>query len=685
MVIQHNLAALNANRISNKNSVKLSKSLEKLSSGYDINRAGDNAAGLAVSEKMRTQIFGMNQSVKNCQDGVSLIQTFEGALNETGAIIERMKALAVQSANGSYDDMTDRAAVEAEYNQLCDEVDQIADTDFNGLVLLNGRNISEGFDCLSEKQPEKIIPRTIGLKNYKSTFGYSDDYKMSIKLLPGMAGRHVDNEIFFALLELEEKIVVNADVENGIPKYSFAVGSEGWSIRNDPDEVQSGIISYEASSGEVIDLAKVSIPLIHSASTVGYGMLDTSHIVHHQSINGARYTSCSINIFVEAAANAEAAFNDAVKYRDHPVDYITDLNGNLYNKANTSEIITYDDLKNNHGIYVQHPDMIADDSLFNINGSINVYNDGQKITGKTFSDDYMKSVFLNAGHSITYTFNGTGWANGGTVETALNGYNTTGKTNGDTMTIKVETIKEQYFNGFYYNPNTQNFELTLAEPAVDYGKAIDGETYSYNGTDWVKKSTNQTVDLKDEGINLPAGIKLFKGMRFTVSNVLSGPTGNIKSGVKLFDAPFAYNMDLILQSGSRTKDAVNFTFDYDSEGIGGLNTNLDCTALGLGLRDLTLSTQEDANLAIDNLDHAQNKVSLIRATFGAVQNRLEHKIDNLNNTNENLTAAESSIRDADVAKEMMNFTKEQILSQASQSMLAQANSLPQQVMSLIAS
>lgn len=128
---------------------------------------------------------------------------------------------------------------------------------------------------------------------------------------------------------------------------------------------------------------------------------------------------------------------------------------------------------------------------------------------------------------------------------------------------------------------------------------------------------------------------------------------------------------------------MNFTFDYSSDGICGLAADLNCTAKGLGMDTLTLKTQESANFAIDRLDHALNKVSMIRATFSAAQNRLEHKIDNLNNTTENLTAAESVICDTDMAREMMNFTKNQILTQSSQSMLAQANSLPQQVMSLI--
>ena len=149
MVVQHNLTAINANRYFGINNTKLSKSLEKLSSGYAINRAGDNAAGLAVSEKMRAQISGINQGVKNAQDGISMVQTFEGALTETDSILQRMRTLATQSANGTYQNDVDREAIQLEYDQLNDELNQIADTDFNGVVVLNGGEMADGLKAVN--------------------------------------------------------------------------------------------------------------------------------------------------------------------------------------------------------------------------------------------------------------------------------------------------------------------------------------------------------------------------------------------------------------------------------------------------------------------------------------------------------------------------------------------------------
>ncbi|MDE6030230.1 MAG: flagellar hook protein, partial [Oscillospiraceae bacterium] len=144
-----------------------------------------------------------------------------------------------------------------------------------------------------------------------------------------------------------------------------------------------------------------------------------------------------------------------------------------------------------------------------------------------------------------------------------------------------------------------------------------------------------------------------------------------------------YSDNLILQTNSRTKDAVNFTFRYSSPGIGELTCDLDCSAAALGMSALTLSAQENANLALDSIDNALNKVSMVRACFGSIQNRLEKKVDNITVTSENITESESHIRDTDMAITMMNFTKAQIVQQAAQSMLAQSNVQPQQVLQLM--
>ena len=153
MRIQHNIMAMNAYRNYTNNTSALSKNLEKLSSGYKINRAGDDAAGLAISEKMRAQITGLNVAQKNAKDGISLVQTAEGSLTEVHDMLNRMVELADQSANGTYDNEVDRANLEKEFTQLKSEIDRIADySNFNGIKLLDG-SLADGFklDTMTNK------------------------------------------------------------------------------------------------------------------------------------------------------------------------------------------------------------------------------------------------------------------------------------------------------------------------------------------------------------------------------------------------------------------------------------------------------------------------------------------------------------------------------------------------------
>ena len=139
MRIQHNVMAMNAYRNYSNNTSALSKNLEKLSSGYKINRAGDDAAGLAISEKMRAQITGLEAAQKNVKDGISLVNTAEGALQEVQDMMNRMVYLAQESANGTFDNPVDRKALQAEVDQLRDEINRIADSaNFNGIKLLDG-------------------------------------------------------------------------------------------------------------------------------------------------------------------------------------------------------------------------------------------------------------------------------------------------------------------------------------------------------------------------------------------------------------------------------------------------------------------------------------------------------------------------------------------------------------------
>ena len=180
MRIQHNIMAMNAYRNYTNNTSALSKNLEKLSSGYKINRAGDDAAGLAISEKMRAQITGLDKAQDNAKDGISLVQTAEGALTEVHDMLNRMYELAEQSANGTYEDATDRNQLQKEVDQLKSEIDRIADSaNFNGIKLLDG-SMKEGTTVaidagsVTGKVNGQAITAASGTANLSGTFKAGD-------------------------------------------------------------------------------------------------------------------------------------------------------------------------------------------------------------------------------------------------------------------------------------------------------------------------------------------------------------------------------------------------------------------------------------------------------------------------------------------------------------------------------
>ena len=577
MVVQHNMTAINANRYFGMNNTKLSKSLEKLSSGYAINRAGDNAAGLAVSEKMRAQISGINQGVKNAQDGISMVQTYEGALTETDSILQRMRTLATQSANGTYQDDVDREAIQLEFDQLNDELNQIADTDFNGVVVLNGGEMADG---------TKV--------DGNGNINYSTAVRQAQQI--GTAGGFV-------------KAVDSANYN----------GTNSETVTFTANVADDGTITWEASDGA---LSTVTQKTGTNKATGGFEYdgavvtVDTSKVVAGDTIT------------IEFGKKS-----DAVGVQPGTIGYNVELGKTGGDKTDGADGVTTATITLTAATKVTSQE-IAD--AFNA------------LNGLTISETYAKDAATPTA--------GTTTINGVTVPGAGNTAEI-GKV-GDGKLVMDENMKISYVD-----KAGQTYELA----SVTAGTMANGATNAGTVTTTVNVGQATFTPANDKAVKLvePDG-------KVSQSNSNDAST-----------ATLTYKDNITLQVGARTKDSVNFTFNYESNGLGDLKADMDCSARGLGTDKLSLATQEDANAAIDKIDNALNKVSMVRGTFGAVQNRLEHKIDNLNTTSENLTSAESRIRDTNMAEEMMNFTKNQILSQASQSMLAQANQLPQGVLSLL--
>lgn len=514
MRINHNISSLNTNRLLASNNRDTGKALEKLSSGLAINRAGDNAAGLAISEKMRGQIRGLNQAAKNANDGISLIQTAEGGLNETHAILQRMRELAVQSANDT-NTASDRTEIQKEVEQLTREITRIStDTEFNTMKLLDG--------SLSDAATKKL---TYGNANFKvkaaaDLDGLEDGtYTINYSATPAVAGGPGANPTLSA----------------NPPWGSTATTAE---------KAASGVTEGTA-------LGKLSF------------IIQLNDFTLTPPADGSTGIKIHLNIY-----NGYEPGSDIII----PIDGVTtgaDIAAALDGKEVTIASMNY------------------------LNTKIG------EITG----------TISSSGSQITFRANAN---------------EVTGNTH-PKLRISVDkgTIP----------PSDASF--TISDIRGPDGSAVD--------------KTNFDVE-------------------FTAAGRTAGLSG-------------AGQIELEVSS---EKDKIPLKFHIGANA--NQNTELtieDMGAEALGVDEIDLTSQQSANDSIETIDDAISMVSSQRAALGAMQNRLEHTILNLGTSSENLQAAESQIRDVDMAAEMSNYTKDNILVQAATSMLAQANQQPQSVLSLL--
>jgi flagellin len=485
MRINNNLMALNAHRYMSSANAKQSKSLEKLSSGLAINSAADNAAGLAISEKMRAQINGLEQATSNAQDGISMIQTAEGALQESENILQRMRELAVQSANDT-NTAEDRAEIQKEVDQLANEITRISEsTEFNTKKLLDGSLTG------------------------KLHIGANEGQDLTVNI-------------------------------NGMDAETLSVDGLG-------AEVTGGDVTSATASGTgtaLVDGNQITVATSEVAATSGS---DTADAALAASVNfAADGADLQLNGVAIATTNVQGL-------------------GDIYDAATN-----------------------ADTVATALQADIDAVYDGTANGGATFT------VNNNAG-----TLEIVNDATGSTSEVDLTGSDAT-------------IAADLGFTSLESNTGTDaSYTLTLTD---------------------TEGSTSATITGLAVDATSASGTGDFEGLELTLDGALA--------------------------------DTESSTITLETGGI-------------------NVSTQSAASTAVTTINTAINDVSAERANLGAIQNRLDHTINNLSTTAENMTASESRIRDVDMAKEMMEYTKLGILQQASQAMLAQANQAPQGVLQLL--
>ncbi len=588
MRIQHNIMAMNAYRNYNLNTSALSKNLEKLSSGYKINRAGDDAAGLAISEKMRAQITGLNAAQKNVKDGISLVKTAEGAMQEIQDMLNRMDYLATQSANGTYDNEVDRLNLQKEVTALKDEINRIAKSaNFNGIQLLDG---SKDAASLGAATTELTGASTwaIGATAANPTQGtntilHKDGKEEKATVfevdLSDVAFNATSTAAAAATVTLtvgSQALTVGVAASAGISGASIAAGLNGKTV---------------ALNGATYTIAAEGTKLVFTMSDADAAKLTTA-----ASFTGSYNVEIGCSDTTNRAQEGDSVFSSHAIQTGNPKTSAT--------LADTTATLATADFADGAGV---------------------------KIGNETY-------VFALTQETADKFANSAGVKVVNLVDLA--------NSDGTGLDIGVTKVLEQACE-----------RLTLA------AKDNDMFIVEHDGTTDGKMNFREKVDYYDNEDHVDLSkIDVIKAQFSKFTGV------TINDPAKADGAPSA----LTLQIGDDSKDYNQLAVNIKS-----------MKTAAMGIDGVDIGTQAGAQAAVDVIKNAINYVSGVRGDLGAVQNRLEHTQNNLSVMAENIQDAESTIRDTDVAEEMMSYVKNNILVQSAQAMLAQANQVPQGVLQLL--
>ncbi len=652
MRIQHNIAAMNAYRNYNINTSAVSKNLEKLSSGYKINRAGDDAAGLAISEKMRAQITGLNAASKNVKDGVSLVKTAEGAMQEVQDMLNRMDYLATQSANGTYDNEVDRDNLQKEVDQLQSEINRIADSaNFNGIKLLDG-SLDE-----TVRQTTETVFRNLTAShdlNKGDVAGTAaTDGGLDLVGVAGMANKGIQ---------------YHKDATTG-GKTSFSVSLDGINYGTDAGKSTQKIafVLADKRGGNALQLNKTgTAEAVEFTATAGANGAITS-----KDVADAIMKSINENGEGDGIVYLQSDGGDVIQYKvTQDGDSLNfEMTGDGYATAIKTPAKENQNFRGQFNFGFKAGDGVtANDTttaFLTETGKIqhSATNDvhiGGPASGTQYAEVAIHfGTAQNGGANKTedYIKDGAGIQVGDEYYVWAMSDATAKGTYADN--VKVVDIRDLY----KANNNSNVFTgENLAKALARFTEvAKDNEMFDVqvgNGKECLVLTERTTytgdADLTDSNVGLLKQIRFFEGTASTT-------TVEKEAGEAL-----------TLQIGDTSDD-----FNQLKVSIGDIHT------AALGINKISIATQAGAAAAVDTIKNAINTVSSIRGTLGATQNRLEHTQNNLSVMQENIQDAESTIRDTDIAAEMMSYTKNNILVQSAQAMLAQANQIPQGVLQLL--
>ncbi|HZG87392.1 flagellin [Paenibacillus sp.] len=670
MRINHNLAALNTYRQLSSNNVNSGKNIEKLSSGLRINRAGDDAAGLAISEKMRAQIRGLDQASRNSQDAISLIQTTEGALNETQNILQRMRELATQASNDT-NVAVDRAEIQKEINQLSSEINRIGNTtEFNTQKLLNGAKANTYTEFTG------LFSNAAGSKTFAGASGLAAVTGITIvgsgNLVSGTntvkftrtAVDHADQTVSDAMTTAGSSGNIGANFGGGVTITSGAVNfaNSGFSITYD-HTAKTLTIFGSGASGQINDTISIT------GGVVNYDQFGVSFSFNTSGLTG--------NGAVEFASGVMSGANT---YTTNQLGYASTNSGTndwmtniaIGTPALSSGLSGANDLPPVNMTWTITLKGANGASGFTISG----VGSGYSITD-TVTTDLSSATHAYTGYGLSFTIgSGTSGRDGDTVTfTTTPSFTYAMNVNGSSTTIASGST------GLAAGTYTAN-GIRVTTSGTQLTTGVETSVGSFTVVTEGSSGTNNSVTFQigaNQNQSMSLDINDMRAKAIGVTTTNSGGDNGIWVNISRKHDDLVLNG--VMKSGGEVggeagKWYVQAWFTADTT----VTNGTDATNVEYGL-DMSDSTK--ASAAITVINDAIERVSAERAKLGANQNRLEHTINNLATSAENLTAAESRIRDVDMAKEMMEFTKNNILTQAAQAMLAQANQQPQGVLQLL--
>ena len=652
MRINHNIPALRSNNQLSSTNSKLDKAIERLSSGKRINSASDDAAGLAISQKMDTQIRGLEQASRNASDGISVIQTAEGALNEVHSMLQRMRELAIQVSNGTYDSV-DRSAVQAEVDQLNEEIQRISDTtEFNERKLLNGEIDRRSYSNTNDLDIISVSD-TVKPDHYEITVTQPGT-KATLTSVATTAGVKQAN------VAPGQKVTLK---DNG----TIATGAVG-TININGEEVK-------ITEGDSADVVFTKVRELCETVNATCSVVDTNGIAASYSFDGNQTL-----VFQSKAYGSTAKveiYCDNIELANLLGIAEDDL-GSTNPSYGTDVQATIGDVGSRKG-FTDTATVTGKGNVITVSDSNGFEIKFEPVSEEMIASEPLQTAAATAAGTVIDTLNGT-ITNPADKITDPEKAEILEKIKAGNLTGAVSQLRTIVTDAAY----TTDLEAAItgiSDPKAVLAKAIDD--YNAGGT--------STVDIDSDTAN-EAIKKAIEGDIAGADAILDAFNQDVSAIKAIYNAGTPKSAFVINNLMNDIKVAAKVTvldagpMDLQIGANEGQMMEVRIPKMdpkSLGIDDINLSTADGAQEAIGKVDAAVNAVSQIRSKLGAYQNRLEHSITNIDTTTENMTESMSRIEDADMAEEMSEYTQQNVLSQAGTQMLAKANQRPETLLQLL--